>query len=175
MIAALRQRLRTDRRTRLIASGALLLAFVVAVQGLSLMSASWRLAYDKAAVPCLPYRAYLIHIQPIAPVRGDIVSFKTRGLAPIAEDGTVYTKMVLGLPGELVAVDAAGATVGGRRLPFTQRALTRLKTTGAALARTYRLGPGEYFMAGTTPRAYDSRYYGPVHADQLLGSARPLW
>jgi len=138
-------------------------------------NATWRLGYDKAEVPCMPHRTYLITLEPVTPTRGDIVAFRTRGLAPIAEDGTVYTKQVLGLPGEEVVIDAAGATVGGQRLLFTDRALRKLKTSGAALARRYRLAKDEYFMAGTSPTAYDSRYYGPVKADQFMGSARPLW
>lgn len=32
-----------------------------------------------------------------------------------------------------------------------------------------------YFMVGTNPRSFDSRYFGFVHADDILYKALPLW
>jgi len=158
-----------------LAFGVLLLAASVAsAAAMSRLGDTYRLGYDKATEPCLPHRLYLIRQGPVAPAVGDVVAFRTRGLEPIAADGTVYTKVVVGVPGDAVQIDPAGATINGRRLPFTARALKRLNTTGRALARQYTLQEGQYFMAGTNPTAFDSRYYGPVDADQFIGPARPL-
>jgi conjugative transfer signal peptidase TraF len=39
-----------------------------------------------------------------------------------------------------------------------------------------RLRPGELFLLSTTnPASYDSRYFGPVRADTVLGVAHPIW
>ncbi len=39
-----------------------------------------------------------------------------------------------------------------------------------------RLLPGELFLLGDAhPASFDSRYFGPVNADAVLGIARPLW
>ncbi len=39
-----------------------------------------------------------------------------------------------------------------------------------------RLRPGELFLLSTTnPASYDSRYFGPVRADTVLGVAHPVW
>ncbi|WP_027484240.1 S26 family signal peptidase [Rhodanobacter sp. OR87] len=39
-----------------------------------------------------------------------------------------------------------------------------------------RLGPGELFLLSTTnPASFDSRYFGPVRADTVLGVAHPVW
>ena len=158
-----------------LAFGVLLLTGSVAsAAAMSRLGENYRLGYDKATEPCLPHRLYLISRARITPAVGDVIAFHTRGLEPIAADGTVYTKLVLGVPGDVVQSDPAGATVNGRRLPFTDRALKRLNTTGRALARQYTLQEGQYFMAGTNPTAFDSRYYGPVDADQFIGPARPL-
>ena len=32
-----------------------------------------------------------------------------------------------------------------------------------------------YFMVGDNPRSYDSRYFGYVHADEILYKALPIW
>lgn len=134
----------------------------------------WRVGYDPAETPSMPARSYLISMRPVTPERGDVVAFRTRGIKLFVDD-SIFTKLVVGVPGDRIVVDEAGATVDGKRFPFTARALRRLNTSGMALARQYTLGPGEYFMAGTSPSSYDSRYYGPVLADQFMGPARPLW
>jgi conjugative transfer signal peptidase TraF len=39
-----------------------------------------------------------------------------------------------------------------------------------------RLHPGELFLLSTTnPASFDSRYFGPVRADTVLGVAHPVW
>jgi conjugative transfer signal peptidase TraF len=39
-----------------------------------------------------------------------------------------------------------------------------------------RLRPGELFLLSTTnPASFDSRYFGPVRADTVLGVAHPIW
>ena len=39
-----------------------------------------------------------------------------------------------------------------------------------------RLRPGELFLLSTTnPASFDSRYFGPVRADAVLGVAHPIW
>ena len=32
-----------------------------------------------------------------------------------------------------------------------------------------------YFMVGTNPRSFDSKYFGFVHADDILYKALPIW
>ena len=34
---------------------------------------------------------------------------------------------------------------------------------------------GSYFMVGTNPRSFDSRYFGFIHADEILYKALPIW
>lgn len=39
-----------------------------------------------------------------------------------------------------------------------------------------RLDQGELFLLSAThPASFDSRYFGPIRADAVLGSAQPLW
>lgn len=37
-----------------------------------------------------------------------------------------------------------------------------------------RLGSGEYFLIGAAPDSFDSRYFGPLPAASLIGTAHPL-
>lgn len=163
------------RRLAVLAVG--LVATAVGVMAGERVGATWRMAYDKATIPCLPYRLYAIQVAgaPAEPSRGDYVAFRTAGLAPFFEDGTLFTKQVLGVPGDRVIVTEEGARVGDRLLEFHPVPLQKLNRTRASLAQSYVLGPDQFFMAGTNPRAYDSRYYGPVHRGQLVGRSYPLW
>jgi conjugative transfer signal peptidase TraF len=45
-----------------------------------------------------------------------------------------------------------------------------------AWSQCRRLDEGELFLLSATHHAsFDSRYFGPIRADAVLGSARPLW
>jgi type IV secretory pathway protease TraF len=34
---------------------------------------------------------------------------------------------------------------------------------------------GEYFVVGTHPRSFDSRYFGPIAETSIIGRAHALW
>lgn len=138
------------------------------------IASGWRIGKDMTVETCLPYRFYLIKLGKPVPERGELVAFKTSGQQPFADD-LVFTKIVLGVPGDQVVVTPKGAQVAGKFLPFTERALKGIKRTGESLARSYTLGEGEYFMYATNPNAFDSRYYGPVTASKLIGESTPIW
>lgn len=67
----------------------------------------------------------------------------------------------LSIDGEIVAV-ALSADRRGRSL--------------RAWSQCRRLRDGELFLLSTTnPASFDSRYFGPIKVDDVLGVARPLW
>lgn len=140
----------------------------------------WKIAFDGSEHPCLePHRVFLVEMGEVTPTAGDIVTFRTSGI-PLFEDETLFTKKVLGVPGDEVSVTAFGVVVNGVTLQFTDQALNRLTEASVPLmpmqfVRDYVLGPDEYFMYGTNPRSYDSRYYGPIQASQFIGASRALW
>ncbi len=169
-------------RGRLLRKRAAVVAIAVAgiVGSAHAVHANWRLAHDQSEHACLdPYRWFLVSLSgPAAPATGEIVTFKTEGVA-LYKDGTLFTKQVLAGPGALVRTTSAGVEVDGRLLPYTPRAIERLASAGAPVAREqareYRVGVGEIFVIGTNPLSYDSRYYGPVKVSSIIGTARALW
>ncbi len=98
------------------------------------------------------------------PKRGDIVVFKS--MEP--GDKRELVKRCVGLPGETIVVERGVIYVDGKAVSFP----------GVVIARDYDFyGPyqipqGNYFMMGDN-RAYskDSRYWGPVSRDHVLGNA----
>lgn len=147
----------------------------LAVAGAQTVGENWRIGYDKSEVTCLPYRLYAIRLQEVQPKKGEMVAFLTRGLQPFAEDGTVFTKIVVAGPGDHVVAAENGVTVNGQFLAYNSKATDLLQSTDIWQHESYVLGSDEYFLAGTEATAFDSRYYGPVSNTQLIGSSYPLW
>lgn len=152
-----------------------LIATGIAVAGAQSLGDTWRLGYDKSEVTCLPYRLYAINLDKALPVKGQLVAFKAQGLTPFFEDGTLFTKIVLAGPGDRVEAGPSGVTVNGEFLAYNDKAIDRLKSTAIWRQDSYVLAGDEYFVAGTEPGAFDSRYYGPVSHSQLIGSSHPIW
>jgi len=83
-------------------------------------------------------------------------------------DGRILVKRVIGLPGEALRV-GGGVQVNGRVLdePYAHGSTPHEQHRGIN-----RLGPDEYFLMGDNRGAStDSRDFGPVRAEDILGTA----
>jgi conjugative transfer signal peptidase TraF len=86
-------------------------------------------------------------------------------------------KCVAALPGDTVEVTREGLRVNGRLLPGTAP-LSR-DSAGRPLSR-YPRGPHDtlpgwvWLYSNHIPNSWDSRYFGPVPLETVLGSLRPL-
>jgi conjugative transfer signal peptidase TraF len=124
--------------------------------------------------------------------RGEIVTICPPDTPPIrqgAERGYIpggscpggyepLVKPIAATAGDRVAVSTAGVTVNGQPVRGTAQ-LTR-DSAGRPLrpfpAGAYQVLPGEvWLLSGHDPRSFDSRYFGPVPAVNVLGVARPVW
>ena len=85
--------------------------------------------------------------------------------------GTEFVKLIVGKPGDLVHVGAGRTTVNGHEVAGALDSLQSLGLTPDQVETTYILAPGDYFAVGTRPHSYDSRYWGPVHVEQFVGTA----
>ena len=85
-------------------------------------------------------------------------------------------KLVLAAGGDRVELSAAGITLNGCAL----RAASSLPTDsrGRRLARypagVYRVGAQELWLFSPHHRSFDSRYFGPVSTQNVIGGLRPL-
>lgn len=126
------------------------------------------------------------------PRRGEIVVFGTDGIQdPHIRPHSFYIKRLAGLPGESIRIDPPYLLVDGQRVtsPYPFERLVKDREhgySGYALARapssksvylgsldTERtLSETEYLMLGdNTHHSYDSRYFGPVPQENLVGPA----
>jgi type IV secretory pathway protease TraF len=102
---------------------------------------------------------------------GEHIPFIRKGL----KENNVLIKEVGCIPGDLLKRDTDGFF-------FCQqtrlgKALTK-DSQGNVLPVFDFTGPvpkGCYFMIGTNPRSFDSRYFGLIHDDAFLSKALPIW
>lgn len=163
-----------NRRLAVGLAGLLLMGAGVA--GAEALEGRFRLAYDSADEPCLPYRLYAVDLTRQAPERGELAVFD--GATVTARFGAApsFTKQVAGLPGDRVRVTAEGAWVNENFIgPLSQAVLERAGLRVSDLVGEWVVPAGQMFVVGTEPRAFDSRYYGMVPLDAITGIARPLW
>jgi len=172
------ERARQPRRigvsTGFLAKGTLLSALVAA--GVFALASRYSVAIAVQDALCLPpYRVWIIDKHATEPARGAIFAFKSRGLDPVFEDGTTIVKVLDGLPGDRVSVTEDSTRVNGQ-----------VVATGLQVARQYGIDPqryvrqgvieaDRYWFFGRTADSFDSRYWGAVASDQLIGRAYPLW
>lgn len=96
------------------------------------------------------------------PARGDIVAFRHERSAP-----SVYLKRVIGLPGDRVSVLRGVVYVDGARLrePYVRFADRRSFAEVRVPAGTL------YVLGDNRANSDDSRFWGFVDQDQLIGKA----
>jgi conjugative transfer signal peptidase TraF len=127
-----------------------------------------QLRRGEVVVVCLPDTALLR----MGRERGYI----SPGYCPSGSEPLV--KPIAATAGDIVAISPTGVMVNGRAVQDTAQ-LSRdsggrpLKSVPAG---TYPVAPGEvWLLSGHDPRSFDSRYFGPVPAANVQGSALPVW
>ncbi len=126
----------------------------------------------------LPCHVAWLQSGPQALARGDYVVFAFDGEAKQSYPGLrgqPFFKIIRGLPGDRVTVDARVVSVNGEAVgiakthSFDRRPLEPIAEVV--------IPPGHYYVQGTSADSFDSRYRisGLIRADQVLGTVVPLF
>ena len=125
---------------------------------------------------CLPYRVYLLDLSDTTPQhRQSIYAFRAQGMEPVFIENTWMVKRLVGLPGDIVAITSDEQVRVNRDnlrqgLPVAQR----LGWTTESFVGWDVLGPRQYWVLGDSVHSFDSRYWGALRAEQIIGRAYPL-
>ncbi len=104
-----------------------------------------------------------------SPQRGDVVVVDCHPLDPRTLPGDGCVKRIIGIPGDTVIVTPTSVSVDGHQLnePYILRDSTGQESS---VANEWKLGANQYFVMGDNrPISYDSRYWGPVNRDLIVG------
>lgn len=162
-------------------TGKSLLALALVALPLNWFASHYRLVYDAVkGANCLPYNVFLVDLDDKDVRRGDYLAFTSLQMEPFYRNGTPAVKQVIGVPGDRVRVDTNGVTVNGqwRGALWHLQPGGRLWLMGQRASDVRRDEPvpaQRLWMMGTHPRSFDSRYWGYISNDQIIGRARPLW
>ncbi|WP_374260643.1 conjugative transfer signal peptidase TraF [Zoogloea sp.] len=128
--------------------------------------------------PSLPYRVALLVNDAGELHRGDYVVFAFAGAAHADYPGLrgqPFFKIVRGLPGDTVSVQGRVVAINGMPVGVAKTHAHDRRPL-APIAPTV-IPPGYFYVQGTSPDSFDSRYAasGLVRADQVIGRAVPLF
>lgn len=129
---------------------------------------------------CLPYTLYLVDLNDQDVTLGDYVAFEARQMEPFYADGTTAVKIIAAVPGDQVTVDESGVAVNGKIWGAMAHVGPdgRLSEIGKTLndyRRNEIVPEGRFLMLATHERSYDSRYWGTIAEEQVIGRVIPLF
>ena len=84
-------------------------------------------------------------------------------------------KKVACCPGDKLAIDSKRTFFCGQRELGTALETDSKGRSLPVFDYTGVVPENSYFMLGTNPRSFDSRYFGFIHADEILYKALPIW
>ncbi len=132
----------------------------------------YRLGIDWQVERCLPdTHAVLIDLRSDIPKRGGLIAFRGQGLEPLFTDGTHMVKILVGLPGDRIEITPNRTTVNGIEVATGLHLAERLGQPPEAFARSFIVPDGHYFGVGKSDNSFDSRYFGLIRQDQIIGKA----
>lgn len=152
-----------------------LLTLTVFVAALCLLFIRYQVSITPAAVGCIPAKAIIIDSFAREPKRGQLMSFYSQKAEPYFANGTVFLKIAAAIEGDKVTVTTDGVTIttpDGEVIRYAVNASKMLEFAqipAPAIQRTLMVGKGQYFALGTLERSFDSRYWGLVNAEQIIG------
>lgn len=170
----LRRKRRRREPTRVFLSKALILVTVLATFYMAFL-ARYKLGIDLQDVRCLPWRVWFVDTADHQVTRGDYVEFRTDDrVAQFFTPGSRFLKEVVGVPGDHVMVKEGVVLVNGRPLAELNLA-KKIGKPLSSFSRDFIVPKGRYWVMGTHPYSYDSRYWGTISQAQILGQGYPIW
>ena len=124
--------------------------------------------WDTQAEPCLPYKLYLRY--PAGKIeKGDGVVFTAQGNVFLGRNpGITAGKIVSGVPGDLIEISNGTLSINHHNeLALNDHVLEVIGKTKEDFNLKYTLLDDEYFVTGTNPRSFDSRYWGPIKKEWI--------
>jgi len=161
---------------RFAAKAALALGLVLTA-GVAFFS-RYTVAIDAQVERCLPdYRVYLVDHGDTRPVRGRLYHFRSGDLSPFYPAGTAMLKILAGVPGDHITIAdndqvRVNGVLVGVGLTLAKEKLGR--SPGDFHGRT-ELAADQYWFLGTSPVSFDSRYWGAVPREAIVGRAYPIF
>jgi conjugal transfer pilin signal peptidase TrbI len=132
---------------------------------------------DPQQVRCITgYIIYLVDKKDIELQRGRLYMFLSKDLTPIYDEGTKMLKYLRALPGDVVEIEQKEQIIINGKVIERGLSLAQEKLGQPASnfqGKTTLVGD-QYWFLGTSSKSFDSRYWGAVKRESIIGRAYPL-
>jgi conjugal transfer pilin signal peptidase TrbI len=164
-----------DRLSRTLPRALPLLLGVLAL--LVYLGTRFHVAINDQVDKCLPpYRVFLVDRHDRRVHRGGLYAFfAAQRMQPFFPLQTLIIKQVVGGPGDRVSVDAQVTRVNGKPVGAGLDLAETLGHAKAHYVRSLEVPQDALWVMGATRDSFDSRYWGPLPAHQILGRAYALF
>jgi conjugal transfer pilin signal peptidase TrbI len=174
MSAAPRRQLSAARATMSLALGLAVVAAWYVGHGRSYLS----LTYDPHEVNCLPelHLALLVHNRPVKVDRGDYLFWRASSvdaLSYVKEDFVL--KRVAGVPGDTLRISGDQVFINDKLVAEGLEDAVMYKRRPADFERTELIPPERYFVVGTARMSNDSRYWGFLPHEAIVGKGYRIY
>jgi conjugal transfer pilin signal peptidase TrbI len=106
---------------------------------------------------------------------GDLMAFESdERMRPFFKAETTFVKRVEGISGERVQEDQDQIRVNDRSVGHGFPLLGHVGVSNAVGQEPFQLQPLTYWVMGDHPKSFDSRYWGVVYQQQVIGRAYAL-
>jgi conjugal transfer pilin signal peptidase TrbI len=135
-------------------------------------------SYDPHAINCLPelHLALLVHRRPGKVERGDYLFWKAssiNALSYVTENFVL--KKVAGVPGDRLSILGDRVFINDRLVAEGLEDAVLYKRPAAAFRRTEVIPVGKYFVIGTARMSNDSRYWGYLAHETIVGKGYRIY
>lgn len=131
--------------------------------------------YAKSCIP--EYSLYLVDKKDKKIIRNKIYAFKSKDLSPIYKKNTKMIKYIRAMPGDTVEINKTNQILINGQLYATGLMLAQEK-----LGQPYSYFQGEkkltenqYWALGTSEDSFDSRYWGAISREDIIGRVYPIF
>lgn len=112
--------------------------------------------------------------KPIIKIAAERKYLKTSGLCP--ENIKLVLKIVVGIPGDHIRT-GTNVAINGELIPFSN--IRETDSMGRKMPgitpRNIILGRDEYWVMAPGINSFDSRYFGSIRLNQIIGVSQPVW
>ena len=123
---------------------------------------------DQDFEKCLPYTIFIgDKKKKLSLEKGDIAFIKSREIKPFLEEGKLIAKVIAAVYGDKVEVKDDKLFINHEYYGELHLHETLKKPKGF-YDKEFALEEDEYFVIGTLPGSYDSRYWGPISKSQVV-------
>lgn len=161
------------------------------LMAMNMFKQRFTIMYDPQQERCLPnYSVYLVDKHDRKVIKGKPYAFKAKGIMPYLDhahekvegikehyrDGALLLKIVDATEGDKITIKENDLWINGKVHPSGGLILSKtLRTPKTKFVRDIEVQKGEYWVFGRTNNSFDSRYWGPISQDQIVGRAYPIF